>query len=230
MSSRVKYYINEDKGTVVAKMYIVTDEITDEILNRMRKAYANKPKIADFAGSMKYIVNALVPYEELCFVGKAQCNPQEKFNAQKGKDLAHRRMMEKVYTEKERIADLLSDVLYGLSESLEFLAQDYSAAAMHHYDKAADIEVIDYEEDIKPHRYYDVITQLQKGHMNPNKSLEIDNVIPQCQICNQNLYKNDFIFNEFGTPVAVNNANFITKSTDEVQRQMYDLLKKKFGG
>ena len=41
------------------------------------------------------------------------------------------------------------------------------------------------------------ITKLSQGHMDPRKSLAIDNVIPQCAICNQQ-YKNKAIFNKRG--------------------------------
>lgn len=38
---------------------------------------------------------------------------------------------------------------------------------------------------------------LQQGHINPTKKLTLDNIIPQCQYCNQQ-YKNKFIFNKRG--------------------------------
>jgi hypothetical protein len=41
------------------------------------------------------------------------------------------------------------------------------------------------------------ITELSQGHMDPRKPLTIDNVIPQCAICNQQ-YKNKAIFNKRG--------------------------------
>jgi len=44
------------------------------------------------------------------------------------------------------------------------------------------------------------LTILQKGHMDPRKSLTLDNVIPQCQYCNQQ-YKNKAIFNKRGLVV-----------------------------
>jgi hypothetical protein len=48
----------------------------------------------------------------------------------------------------------------------------------------------------KPHLLEpDKRTELQKGHMNPYKFLTLDNIIPQCQLCNR-LYKDNFVFNE----------------------------------
>lgn len=80
------------------------------------------------------------------------------------------------------------------------------------------------------HRYgFAGKVQLQKGHKNPNKPLEIGNIIPQCQFCNRDMYKDNFIFDDYGRPIAINNARYIHRSTEEVQKQMYELLKKKFG-
>ncbi len=41
------------------------------------------------------------------------------------------------------------------------------------------------------------VTVLQKGHMDPRKSLVVGNVIPQCRCCNQQ-YKDKAVFNERG--------------------------------
>lgn len=47
------------------------------------------------------------------------------------------------------------------------------------------------------------ISKLQMGHINPNKSLTLDNIIPQCQECNTQ-YKDKFIFNKYGRVIGVN--------------------------
>lgn len=51
------------------------------------------------------------------------------------------------------------------------------------------------------------ITVLQKGHMDPRKSLTEDNVIPQCAMCNQQ-YKNKAVFNDRGYVVEFNKNGF----------------------
>lgn len=71
------------------------------------------------------------------------------------------------------------------------------------------------------------ITQLQKGHMDPSKELTEDNVIPQCSLCNQP-DKNFWIYDATGRVVAVADPNVIEKSSEEVQKQMYEILKRKF--
>lgn len=52
------------------------------------------------------------------------------------------------------------------------------------------------------------ITVLQKGHMDPRKELTLNNVIPQCAMCNQQ-YKNKAIFNERGFVIDWNADGFV---------------------
>lgn len=80
----------------------------------------------------------------------------------------------------------------------------------------------------EPHRITGHMVKLQRGHINPNLPLQIGNVIPQCEYCNQNIYKNDFIFSPEGFPLKINNPNYIFHSDENVQKQMYELLKQKF--
>ena len=80
----------------------------------------------------------------------------------------------------------------------------------------------------EPHRTTGRIVKLQRGHMNPNLPMQIGNIIPQCEYCNQNVYKNDFIFSPDGYPSSINNPNYIFRSDETVQKQMYELLKCKF--
>jgi len=51
------------------------------------------------------------------------------------------------------------------------------------------------------------ITVLQKGHMDPRRSLTSDNIIPQCAMCNQQ-YKNKAVFNDRGFVVEFNKDGF----------------------
>ncbi|MFN4180721.1 MAG: hypothetical protein ACK4I8_10440 [Armatimonadota bacterium] len=84
-------------------------------------------------------------------------------------------------------------------------------------------------------RYPGVITQLQKGHMNPHKPLEPGNIIPQCDACNR-ADRGKWVYDERGRIVGVANTKVIIQSiqkgylTEPSQRQLYEFLKKKFGG
>ena len=76
-------------------------------------------------------------------------------------------------------------------------------------------------------RFRDTIVILQKGHIDPNKPAVLENIIPQCQICNQT-YKDNFVYDENGYIKAINNENFVLRSKPEVLKKIYELLKKKF--
>ena len=71
------------------------------------------------------------------------------------------------------------------------------------------------------------ITQVQKGHKDPTKELTEDNIIPQCSLCNQP-DKNFWIYDSTGRVVAVADPIVIEKSSEEVQAQIYEILKIKF--
>ena len=68
-----------------------------------------------------------------------------------------------------------------------------------------------------------LIVALQQGHMNPRKALTLDNIIPQCQYCNQQ-YLDYFCFNEHGRVVAVNNPYILLKSPKDIQDEMIEIL------
>ncbi|MDE5593456.1 MAG: hypothetical protein K2I75_05940 [Clostridiales bacterium] len=71
------------------------------------------------------------------------------------------------------------------------------------------------------------VTVLQKGHMDPSKPLERGNVIPQCSKCNQPDL-NYWVYNSKGRVIKIANPAVVTKSSDSVQREIYEILKKKF--
>ena len=64
---------------------------------------------------------------------------------------------------------------------------------------------------------------LQQGHMNPRKSLTLDNTIPQCSYCNQT-YQDYFVFNEFGRVIEINNPQILLKSPRNIQDEMIQVL------
>ena len=80
------------------------------------------------------------------------------------------------------------------------------------------------------HRYWpETLTVLQKGHMDPARPLEPGNVIPQCLPCNQ-ASRDFWVFDDKGRVVAVANPAVIDRSSEDVQRQIYERLSRKFGG
>jgi hypothetical protein len=84
-------------------------------------------------------------------------------------------------------------------------------------------------EEGKQHLIYsETITQLQQGHMNPQKPLDFDNSIPQCDWCNR-AYRSYFCFDNKGRVSKINDPNFVLKSTEEIQFKIFELLMEKFG-
>ena len=80
------------------------------------------------------------------------------------------------------------------------------------------------------HRYTGKVITLQKGHIDPSKPLEKGNIIPQCEYCNQNIYKNDYVFDESGYPKYIYNPKYVLKSPLSIQQQIYNILKLQFEG
>ena len=54
----------------------------------------------------------------------------------------------------------------------------------------------------KPHRYTQKIVVLEQGHMNPEKPMINENIIPQCSEC-QTYYKNRAVFDKLGRVINV---------------------------
>lgn len=72
-----------------------------------------------------------------------------------------------------------------------------------------------------------VRTSLDKGHMDPNKPLDSDNTIPQCQICNR-ADKDNWVYDDRGRVVRIANPNIIKRSSKEVRWEIYKILSKEF--
>ena len=71
------------------------------------------------------------------------------------------------------------------------------------------------------------ITKLDKGHMNPQKQLDLYNVIPQCDWCNR-AYRSYFCFDNKGRVSQINDPYFILRSAEEIQDKMFKILRDKF--
>jgi hypothetical protein len=54
----------------------------------------------------------------------------------------------------------------------------------------------------KPHRYTQKIVVLEQGHMNPEKPMTNENIIPQCSEC-QTYYKDRAVFDKLGRVINV---------------------------
>lgn len=84
--SKIKYYVNEDKGTVVAVMENCEGDFLTYFHNEKRKI--NSPF------SFGYDVRYLHRYHlKNTYRGKASCHPDDKFDLKRGMELARSRML-----------------------------------------------------------------------------------------------------------------------------------------
>ena len=63
--------------------------------------------------------------------------------------------------------------------------------------------------------------------MGPSNPLQKGNVIPQCSKCNQPDL-NNWVYDKKGRVIKIANPNVVKNSSVQVQREIYEILKKKF--
>jgi len=76
------------------------------------------------------------------------------------------------------------------------------------------------------HRYYLKEVKLQKGHKDPRKVLDMNNIIPQCQFCNRQ-DKDRWVYDHNGRVIGVNNLKYMVaylKKNDRLD-ELRDMLK-----
>ena len=130
----IKYYVNEDKRTVVAKMEYddplemksdvvkyATGAITRWIYMRVSCEY--KYSIDDFFTSLIWTIAD--KYFSTPILGKAKCSEEEEFNEEFGKELARTRCLEQYYF---RLALCCEDAYNIIDEVLKVLGDRHDAA------------------------------------------------------------------------------------------------------
>ena len=130
----IKYYVNEDKRTVVAKMeYEYTNDILDEVVQYAFGASMRR-MVGQNVFGYKYIPkdffnDLMVPivYKHFAnpIIGKAKCSEEEEFNEEFGKELARTRCLEQYYF---RLALCCEDAYNIIDEVLKVLADRHDAA------------------------------------------------------------------------------------------------------
>ena len=76
----------------------------------------------------------------------------------------------------------------------------------------------------KSHRYWkNTTTVLQKGHLDPRKPLEGQNIIPQCEKCNQP-DRNYWVYDKKGRVVNIANAGIIDRCSADLKKEIYKKL------
>jgi hypothetical protein len=102
----IKYYVNKDNGTVVAKITGTKNSALIYIRNKYGALKSNEYK--------RYMIPD-------AFIGKAKCNfdDGDKFNVEYGKELARGRLIDKVHHATNiRIAKYLNDQIAKLQKDV----------------------------------------------------------------------------------------------------------------
>ena len=130
----IKYYVNEDKRTVVAKMeYDDSIEMKRDVVKYATGAITRwmysqgfceyKYSIDDFFTSLIWTIAD--KYFSTPILGKAKCSEEEEFDEEFGKELARTRCLEQYYF---RLAMCCEDAYNVISEVLNVLADRHDAA------------------------------------------------------------------------------------------------------
>jgi len=75
----------------------------------------------------------------------------------------------------------------------------------------------------KKHRYTKQVVILEKGHMDPSKSMSDDNIIPQCKDCNK-VAKNDLVFDQYGRVRKMTIEGILKRQNINDLRELKDIL------
>lgn len=127
----IEYFVNKDKGIVIAKMSISGYDLAKEMNNAIRKNefVAHSPEAVKFE---KQRAMTLIPGGMFCrpdeawnFYGKAKCAEEDEFNEEFGKALARKRLMKEVYNYKMEAMKTIRNVFYNFVEATDSIAQTY---------------------------------------------------------------------------------------------------------
>ena len=126
----IKYFVNKEKRTVVAKFentFVLTDKGVWEkyIANHIRKTI-NKTKggndlyLNDKNIYYKFIEDA-IKQNDSCY-GIAKCADTDTFDVEKGKEIAKKRLLKKYYSTQERA---LLNIIHAMNSVQQILFKDY---------------------------------------------------------------------------------------------------------
>lgn len=104
-TNKIRFYVNEETGTVVAKLTITCDDLWEEFTNAANKhPFVTQDNVAScYAKHLPFFIPYRFIFEkifderdEITFEGKAQCADMDLFNVGFGKSLARARLMQRV--------------------------------------------------------------------------------------------------------------------------------------
>ncbi len=127
----IKYFVNKDKGIVVAKMVIDGYDLATEMNNAIRKngfvAHNHEAVKFENQRAMALIPGGMFckPNEAWAFYGKAKCAEEDEFNEEFGKALARKRLMKEVYNYKMEAMKTVRNVFYSFVDAANCIAETY---------------------------------------------------------------------------------------------------------
>ena len=126
----IKYFVNEEKKTVVAK-FETTSVLTDKgvwgkyIANHIYKTISKTKGGIDLYLNERNIyykfIEDAIKQNDSCY-GIAKCADTDAFDVEKGKDLAKKRLLKKYYRTQERA---LLNIIHALNSVQQVLFKDY---------------------------------------------------------------------------------------------------------
>ena len=126
----IKYFVNKEKKTVVAKFentFVLTDKgvwekyIANHICKTINKTKGgNDLYLNDKNIYYKFIEDA-IKQNDSCY-GIAKCANTDTFDVEKGKELAKKRLLKKYYSTQERA---LLNIIHAMNSVQQVLFKDY---------------------------------------------------------------------------------------------------------
>lgn len=126
----IKYFINEEKKTVVAK-FESTFELTDKgvwkkyIANHICKTISKTKCGIDLYLNEIYVyykfIDDAIKQNDSCY-GIAKCADTDTFDVEKGKEIAKKRLLKKYYSTQERA---LLNIIHAMNSVQQILFKDY---------------------------------------------------------------------------------------------------------
>ena len=132
-NENIRYFIDEDKRTVVALLTVPRTEICDEMCNIINK------------NSNRYflVTNILTTDAMLltgAYRGKAKAHPDDEWDVEEGKKWARIRARQMYMKERKRIMKALENVFDDIEDNIE-AAVKYTKSVLKHIDE--DLSVLD---------------------------------------------------------------------------------------
>lgn len=107
MSQPIEFFINEEKGVVVAKV----SGLQQDLANVFFKVGLSPRGIQGGADILNNAHDTLI--------AKARLNPEDIWNEDVGCDIARAKLIEKIFIQKVRVMDKLQDILLGMVGDLD---------------------------------------------------------------------------------------------------------------